>query len=204
MHLRKLLLVIVWTPATVLSLFLSVLLLESYSKTKHINQLLNMQAKAMLPKNGYQFYAALPQVLGSISSSVSREDARAEILQQFLAKHHSPLEPYVDALVSASEEQGIDFRLITAIGMCESNLGKKMPQGSYNAWGYAIYTGESSGANFLDWEDAIRTMANYLAEKYYSRGLTTPEEMGPVYAPPSVETGNSWARCVRTFIDELS
>lgn len=163
-----------------------------------------MQATSMLPRNGYQFYAALPQVLGSFSSAIAREDARTEILRQFLADHESPLEPYAEVLVASSEEKGIDFRLITAIGMCESNVGKKMPEGSHNAWGYAIYTGASSGAAFESWEHAIRTMADYLATKYYSRGLTTPEEIGPIYAPPSVETGNSWAKCVRTFMDELS
>lgn len=204
MRLKRLLLVAVWTPATVMGLLLSVLLLHSYSRTKQINQLLTLQARQMLPKNGYQFYAALPQVLGSFSQAIAKEDARSEILKQFLAAHESPLESYAATLVSASEEKGIDFRLITAIGMCESNVGKKMPVGSHNAWGYAIYTGEESGATFGNWEDAIRTMADYLAEKYYTQGLTTPEEIGPIYAPPSVETGNSWAKCVRTFMDELS
>ena len=156
-----------------------------------------------MPKNGYQFYAALPQVLGSFSVAVAKEDARPEILRQFLAKHQSPLEAYADLIVTKSDEKQIDFRLITAIGMCESNLGKHMPDGSYNAFGYAIYTGQASGAEFKNWEHSIDTMASYLADKFYSQGLTTPEQIGPIYAPPSVDTGNSWAKCVRMFMNEL-
>lgn len=199
----KLLLLIAWVPATIVSLILSITLLQGYSNTKDINTLMRLQASEMLPKNEFQFYAALPQVLGSFSSAVAKEDARPEILRQFLSEHNSPLEPYAHTIVDASDAHEVDFRLITAIGMCESNLGKKMPEGSYNAWGYAIYTGKDSGAEFANWDHAIKVMAQYLATKYYSKGLTTPEEIGPIYAPPSVNTGNSWAKCVRTFMDEL-
>ena len=97
----------------------------------------------------------------------------------------------------------VDFRLITAISGCESTFGKYMPIGSHNAFGYAIYTGQTSGATFDNWEHSISVMAEYLASKYYNQGLTTPEEIGPIYAPPSVNTGNSWAKCVRGFMDQL-
>jgi hypothetical protein len=113
------------------------------------------------------------------------------------------MEPFAQTIVAASDAHGVDFRLITAIGMCESNLGKHMPSGSYNAWGYAIYTGQDSGAEFRNWEHGIKVMAEYLATKYYSKGLTTPEQIGPIYAPPSVNTENSWAKCVRNYMDEL-
>lgn len=200
---RKLLLVFAWLPLATTCLTLSLLLLHSYSNVKGGKALLAYQAREMLPKTGYQFYAALPQVLGSFSTAIAKDDARPEILRQFLHNHSSPFEDYAQTLVDASDKNDIDFRLITAIAMCESNLGKHMPQGSYNAWGYAIYTGEESGATFDGWEHGIDVMANYLASNYYSKGLTTPEEIGPIYAPPSVETGNSWAKCVRSFMNEL-
>ena len=193
----------VWTPATILSLVASLLLLNTYSNIKGGKSLMAYQAKEMLPRNEYQFFAALPQVLGSFTSAIAKEDARPEILRQFLTKHGSPMVNYADVIVSASDANQIDFRLVTAIGMCESNLGKNMPAGSFNAWGFAIYTGQDSGATFADWEHAIKSMSNYLSTKYYNQGLTTPEEIGPIYAPPSVNTGNSWAKCVRTFMNEL-
>ena len=200
---HKLLLVVLWIPLAVSSLLLSLLLLRTTSEIKGVSTLLAIQAKQMLPKNGYQFYAALPEVLGTFTTAISKEDARPEILRQFLKQHSSPLEPYANTIVQASDTYGVDFRLITAIGMCESNLGKKIPEGSYNAWGYAIYTGQQTGAAFAGWENAIKIMAEYLASKYYSQGLTTPEQIGPIYAPPSVDTGNSWAKCVGKYMDEL-
>lgn len=199
----KLVLLIAWFPSSLLTLFLSVILLRHVSTTREMNTLLKMQALQMLPKNGYEFYAALPEVLGSFTTAVEKEDARPEIIRQFLVRHDSPLTPFADVIVNAADLYNIDFRLTTAIAMCESNLGKKMPEGSYNAWGYAIYTGKMSGAEFEGWLHAIQVMTKYMAEKYYTKGLTTPEEIGPIYAPPSVNTGNSWARCVRTFMDDL-
>lgn len=202
-YMKKLLLVSLWIPLNIISLILCLTLLNSYSNVKAGRTLLAYQTKEMLPKNGYQFYAALPQVLGSFSVAVARQDARSEIIRQFLAKHHSPMESYAELIVSQADEKNIDFRMIPAIGMCESNLGKKMPEGSYNAFGYAIYTGKTRGAVFEDWEHAVTIMAKYLREKYYDKGLTTPEEIGPIYAPPSVETDNSWAKCVKSFMAEL-
>ncbi|OGG07610.1 hypothetical protein A2699_02135 [Candidatus Gottesmanbacteria bacterium RIFCSPHIGHO2_01_FULL_43_15] len=200
---RKLLLVIVWTPATLMSLILVSLLLLNYSRVKAGKSLLVMETRSMLPKNGYEFYAALPQVLGSFTTAIAKEDARPEIIRQFLRKHDSPLEPFAPLMVEVADSENIDFRLIPAIGMCESNLGKKIPADSYNAWGYMVFTGQKQGASFTDWSEAIKVMAHFLSSKFYAQGLTTPEEMGPIYAPPSVNTDNSWAKCTRKFMDEL-
>lgn len=200
---RKMLLVLAWLPLTSICLLINLVLLNSYSKVKNGSTFLAMQARDMFPKNSYQLYAALPEVLGTFTSAIAKQDARPVILSQFLKKHDSPMAPFAQSIVNASDTKQIDFRLITAIAMCESNLGKKMPEGSYNAFGFAIYTGQSSGTKFDDWEHAINTMASYLSDKYYAKGFTTPEEIGPIYAPPSVNTGNSWAKCVRSFMDEL-
>lgn len=200
---RKFLLVAVWIPFTIVSLIFSLTLLHFYNEVNYGKVLLAQETKKMLPKNGYQFYASLPQVLGSFSTAISKDDARPEILRQFLQAHESPFEAYAGDIVVASDREKVDFRLITAIAMCESNLGKKMPAGSYNAWGYAIYTGQDSGATFANWKHAIDVMAEYLSQNYYQKGLMAPEDIGPIYAPPSVQTGNSWAKCVRNFMDEL-
>ncbi|RJR16196.1 hypothetical protein C4579_00570 [Candidatus Microgenomates bacterium] len=199
----KLLLFVSWFPASLLTLVLCLNLLSAHQQAKDHEALLRLQAREMLSNNEFQYYMALPQVLGGFSTSVATADARPEILRQFLEGHDSPIAPYADTIVAESDKYHVDFRLITAIGMCESNVGKKMPEGSHNAFGYAIYTGQNSGAEFESWEHSISVMAKYLAERFYAHGLTTPEQIGPIYAPPSVNTGNSWARCVRTFMDEL-
>lgn len=199
----KLLLVFAWMPLALGGLFASLYTFHKYSTTKDMDKLIAMQQKALSPKSGVEFYAALPQVLGAFSTAVTKEDARPEILKAFLQKHESPMEEYAQTIVEASDANEVDYRLITAIGMCESNVGKKIPPGSYNAWGYAVYTGEQSGAVFNDWSHGIWVMAQYLQERYLSKGLTSPYEMGPIYAPPSVNTGNSWAKCVSAFMEEL-
>ena len=199
----RLAILIAWFPLSIASLVTSVYVLRMYGQVKEGQTLLAIQARKLLVKNGYQFYASLPQVLGTFNGAISADDARPEILREFLEAHDSPFADHAGTIVAASDARQIDYRLITAIAMCESNLGKKMPANSYNAWGYAIYTGESSGAEFANWDHGIEVMAEYLATRFYSQGLTTPEEIGPIYAPPSVYTGNSWAKCVRSFMDEL-
>lgn len=201
---KKILLVSVWLPATLISLTLSFKLLTVYRNTREFHPLLAHQMRVSLSKSGYQFYASLPEVLGSFTASITKGDARGEIIRQFLTTHESPLTPYADFIVATSDEYQIDFRLITAISMCESNVGKKMPSGSHNAWGFQIYTGQDSGAHFTNWEEAITVMAQYLQSRYYDQGLIDPVDIGPIYAPPSVETDNSWAKCVQKFMDELT
>ncbi len=134
---------------------------------------------------------------------VVAEDARPILLKQFLEKHDSPMAPHADFLVSEADRFGIDFRLVVAIAMCESNLGKKMPAGSYNAWGIAVYTGQNSGATFAGWPEAITWVSQYMKEHYYDRGLVDLKDIGAIYAPPSVETEYSWTRCVETFQNSI-
>jgi len=145
-----------------------------------------------------QLYAALPAELGSISTTIEAGDARPVILDQYLEKHHSPMAPHADFLFEMSEKYGLDYRLMVAIAQCESNLCKKAPLGSYNCWGF-----ENGATQFLNWQQAIEQVAKTLKEKYIDQGLVTPEEIMPKYAPPSVEKGGPWARCVNQFLKEL-
>lgn len=199
----KLAIVFLWIPMASVSLIVLFGVLINYRKTKDIDKLVEIKTLSMAPKKGIEFYASLPDVLGSFTAAISTQDARPEIISQFLKSHESPIEPFADTIVTASDQHNIDYRLIASIAMCESNLGKRIPEDSYNAYGYAIYTGEQSGAVFDDWNHGINVMAEYLSEKYISQGLTTPDQIGPIYAPPSVNTGNSWAKCVNTYMDEL-
>lgn len=141
------------------------------------------------------------QVLGA---SVVAGDARALLLSQFLNQHQSPLAEYSQYILDRAEHYGIDYRLVPAIAMCESNVGKRMPSSdSHNAWGISVETGETSGANFPNWLYAIDWVSRYLKEKYYARGITSLIDIGAIYAPPSVENGNSWANCVGHFMDQI-
>lgn len=145
-----------------------------------------------------QLFAALPAQAASISSTIGTDDARPVIITQYLEAHNSPMAPYAEFLFEMSEKYGLDYRLMVAIAQCESNLCKKSPPESYNCWGF-----ENGSTKFLSWEQAIEQVAKTLKERYIDQGLTTPEEIMPKYAPPSVEKGGPWAKCVNQFLEEL-
>jgi len=145
-----------------------------------------------------QFYAALPQEAGEVLGEITTADARPVIIEAYLQKHNSPLYPYASKLLEAAERYGVDYSLIVAIAQCESNLCKKSPPGSYNCWGF-----ENGKTKFLSWEQAFNQVAKTLKEGYIDKGLITPEEIMPKYAPPSVDKGGPWAKCVTQFMEEL-
>ncbi|MFC1727121.1 hypothetical protein ACFL0Y_01235 [Patescibacteria group bacterium] len=145
-----------------------------------------------------QLYAALPAEAATVESIIEPGEARSEIIRQYLEAHQSPMLPYADTLFEMSEKYQLDYRLMVAIAQCESNLCKKSPPGSFNCWGF-----ENGATHFLSWEQAIEQVAKTLKERYIDMGLTTPEEIMPKYAPPSVEIGGPWAKCVSQFLEEL-
>ena len=145
-----------------------------------------------------QLYTALPPGRGSLQFNIVSADARPVIIRQYLAKYNSPLEPYADLIFQVSQQYNLDYRLLVAIAQQESNLGKKIPANSYNAWGWGIHS--KGTLKFPSWEKAIRTVARGLRENYLDKGLTTPEEIMRVYTPLS---NGSWAFGVRQFMTEM-
>ena len=132
------------------------------------------------------------QVLG-----VQIADMRPLIVEKFL--NNTPLEPYAANIVETSDKYQIDYRFIPAIAMKESQAGKAAREGSYNAWGF-----ENGRTNFGSWEEAIDTVGKTIKTRYVDRGLTTPDTIMPVYAPPQVATGGKWAKDVNYFFTKLS
>jgi len=145
-----------------------------------------------------RLYTALPPTGGNLSFEVRGVDSRPVLLKQYLAYYHSPLEPYADYIFAISQKYDLDYRLLVAIAQQESNLGKKIPPGSYNAWGWGIHSRGTLG--FSGWEEAIETVARGLREDYLNQGLTTPEEIMSKYTPLS---NGSWAAGVNQFMAEI-
>ena len=143
-------------------------------------------------------YASLPSLNSEVSFQIISSEARPEIIRQYLLRYHSPLAPYADYIFAVSQKYGLDYRLLVAIAQQESNLGKKIPANSYNAWGWGIHS--RGTLKFSSWEEAIETVARGLRENYLDRGLTTPEEIMKVYTPLS---NGSWAAGVRQFMEEM-
>lgn len=145
-------------------------------------------------------FSAPPPILGGVSYEITSGDARPHLVEKFLQQYRSPIRGHGAVFVQMADKYGLDWRLVAAIGLQESGLGRAMPAGSYNAWGWAIYTGQNSGAEFDSWPHAIETVTRGIAQNYYARGLKTPEQIQTRYAPAS---NGSWAASVRFAMEEI-
>lgn len=151
-------------------------------------------------------YAALPTSENVFEALIAPKDARVETVRQFLEKYNSPLEPHAQYIIDTADEYDLDYRLIPAIAMQESNLCKKMPKNkvdplipSNNCWGFGVYGGKVRV--FSTFKEGIHTVTKTLAEKYKdTHGLVTPEEIMKMYTPGS---NGSWANGVNHFMAEL-
>lgn len=192
---RKLFLCFLWLGGVLVVLSSTWFLAKNYQTTK--------TAEIKSAFNHYSGFALVPEVLGASTSNYIAADARAEILRQYLRRFLSPLEPYADLIVSTADSYGLDFNIIVAIAQCESNLCKNTPAESNNCWGYGIPTGAKSGTNFRDLSHGIESVAKLLYKYKTQYGAVIPEQIGPIYAPPSATNGGSWAKCVKYFLEEL-
>lgn len=143
-------------------------------------------------------YAALPGTPNSLNGFIISKDARIYLVSEFFASYKSELKPFAENVVKDADKYGIDYRLVPAIAMQESNLCKKAPKDLKNCWGYGIY-GKNS-IKFDDYNQAINSVSKTLGE-YKKLGLVTPEEIMTKYTPSS---NGSWARGVIYFMEELS
>ena len=144
-------------------------------------------------------YAALPSIDSQFSDGITQNDARVEIVKQFFQKYNSPLLPFAQQVVDDADKYGLDFRLVPAIAMQESNLCLHPPTSSpYNCWGYGIYKGNTT--TFSGYSEGIETVTKGLAIQYKQNGLSTPEEIMTKYTPSS---NGSWAAGVSQFMNQL-
>jgi len=188
---RKLLLLTAFTLLTpfVLALTLS-LLLYSYSLT---NTLLSLGRSPRVA------YAALPPASGSLKVTVLAQDIRVTVVKDFFQKYKSDLLPYAQEVVKAADKYNLDYRLIPAIAMQESNLCKKAPKDSYNCWGFGVYGKKT--LKFDNYADAIDTVTKTLAVQYKAKGLETPEQIMTKYTPSN---NGAWADSVNHFMEQLT
>ncbi|HZE87174.1 MAG TPA: hypothetical protein VE090_03110 [Methylomirabilota bacterium] len=153
---------------------------------------------SLASRGGTVAYAALPTTQNIFSTDITATDGRTEKIRQFFERYNSPLEPYAQDVITAADEYGLDYRLVPAIAMQESNLCKKIPEASYNCWGFGIYG--KTITRFSDYREAIYTVTKTLATKYKENGLTTPDEIMTMYTPSS---NGSWAFSVNQFMNQL-
>lgn len=144
-------------------------------------------------------FAALPTSSNIFGDTAQAADARVEMLRQFFSRYRSPLEPYAEEFVKQAEIYQLDFRLLPAIAMQETNLCLKSHEDSYNCWGFGVYGGKYM--YFDSYPQAIQTISKALALRYRDKhGLVTPEEIQKMYTPSN---DGSWAYSVNHFMNTL-
>lgn len=185
------LLVVAWFGAAYIALVISLTCLIYLSTDKLVQ-----------PQVGdFRLYSALPQKSAETADTVGFIDARAKIIEDFFKNYRSLLSNYSETFVKVADKYKLDVRLLPAIAMQESNGGKKIIKGSYNPFGYGIYTNLT--LKFASWDEAIERVGRALREDYLNQGLTTPNQIMAKYTPPSLAKGGSWARGVSSFMEEL-
>lgn len=188
---RSLLLLFLYFTLTPLLLIVCLFYLVYLTSTSNGNQL-----KA---SNNRVVYAALPSNQNIVNDEIVGKDARVEIVREFFAKYKSPLEPYAQNVINSADTYGLDYRLIPAIAMQESNLCKKTPPNSNNCWGFGIYGGNVKRFDSL--AQAIETVTKTLAKDYKEgMNLVEPHEIMTKYTPGS---NGSWAKSVNYFMENL-
>ena len=133
-----------------------------------------------------------------VTQNISSDDARPLIIRKYLEKYKSPLVPYSDLIFKLSQDYGFEYYWIVAIAQQESNLCKKIPEGSHNCWGYGIH--KRGTLSFDSYELSLKSYAEYLKREYFDKGLNTPELIMSKYCPSS---NGSWAKGVWQFINEM-
>ena len=152
-----------------------------------------------LPSVSAPFEATIPQDANNIQGQVLAtkiDDARPLIVEKFLKG--TVLAPYSKQIVATSDKYDIDYRFIPAIAMKESGGGNVAPAGSFNAWGF-----ENGRTHFASWDQAIDNVGKTLKTRYIDKGLTTPDDIMPIYAPPAVENGGGWARDINLYFTKM-
>lgn len=159
----------------------------------------SQKASVAAPKLTSSIQATNIVIDNSISGQVLGEkitDMRPILVANFLSK--TPLEPFSKYIVEVADRYQIDYRLIPAIAMKESGGGAAINQVTHNAWGF-----ENGSTKFDTWETAIDTVGRTLKTRYIAKGLTTPEQIMAVYAPPQLETGGKWAKDINYFFTQM-
>lgn len=128
-------------------------------------------------------------------SEFKTSDIRVANLKYYFRKYESVLYDKAEYFVTMADKYQLDYRLLPAIAMQESNLCKHIYPGSHNCWGWGIYGNKVT--RFSSYEEAIETISRGLKTNYIDKGYVTPEEIMRKYTPPS---DGSWAFGVNTFL----
>lgn len=141
--------------------------------------------------------------VAGVETVIETDDAREIIVANFLERHNSPMQPYEyygKKLVEIADLNGLDFRLMPAIAMQESNLCRNTNPGApHNCLGFGIHS--RGTLDFESYEAGFERAAREIKERYVDIGLETPEEIMTKYTPSS--PNGAWAESVKQWMAEM-
>ena len=126
--------------------------------------------------------AIMQETEAALTEALERHEDKVTKVRRYFSSRSAPLAVYAETFVTAAENNGLDWRLLPAISIVESSGGIHIPAGSFNAWGWAVFTGRKSGAAWGSWEESIQAIAKGIRDGYKRRGLKTPAQMNARYA----------------------
>lgn len=182
---------LIWFATAFLTLIFATLFLFYISTEKVVVQ----------KSHNFKIYSALPYENSLIWEDIEKADGRPLIIKGFFEQYKAILANHSQTFVEVADKYNLDYRLLPAIAMQESNGGKKVIKNSYNPFGYGIYG--DLVVRFQSWEEAIERVGKALKEDYIGQGLTTPVKIMAKYTPPSLAKGGIWAKGVSSFMEEL-
>lgn len=155
------------------------------------------------PARVYHLFSSVPEEGQVLGQDITGLDARTAILKDFLQGYRSPLAPHAINFIETADKYQLPWTLLPAICGKESGFGKVTPEGSFNPFGWAVYTGSATGTNFSSWEEAIEKVGAALRHNYFDKGLTTLEQIEMYYTPLSASSHHAWRDGVAYFVWEL-
>ncbi len=175
--------------------FYIVKILNNKIRNKDVAQKIFYEINHINNQNNFFILPSLNKSSASFETELILGDSRVANLKSFFRKYNSPLYDYAEKIVDVSDRYHFDYRLLPAIAMQESNLCLKIPENSYNCWGWGIYGDKVT--KFNSYDEAIETVAKGIKEEYLDKGLVTASQIMKKYTPPSL---GSWAKGVNLFI----
>jgi len=146
----------------------------------------SMTLRPALAFTGEQNIAGSSAVVRTKESEYNQTDKEERYLKLFLylKAEKSPLAEYSWNFIDSADRWDIDWRLLPAITGIESNFGKRMVDGTHNAYGWA-----GGYLGFEGWQESIEHVSSQLRLNYYNRGYDNALKIGPIYAPPNPRWG---------------
>jgi hypothetical protein len=195
----KMILVWGWLITASLCLFTTITTLHFLREPRNVGLMVN--AKSNQSQQPILAYQSIVNSVWGNHQKVEVGDARPILIANFLKKHDSPLKPYDhfgQTFTLIADTYGLDYRLLPAIAMQESNLCKTIPSGSFNCLGLGVHS-QGTWA-FSSFEENFDQAAKILKKNYIDEGLITPEQIQTKYTPSS---NGSWQYAINHFMNQI-